>query len=120
MLSSAPTVRRLLVRALSSGLRTALRLFSITPSRLPQQSLGLPGLLYQVSGYLKALRWPEEDLTSTADEDAGFYPLRLDETFEDERFVISRKLGWGGTRPFRLVGERPQPRSGKHALLTNS
>jgi serine/threonine-protein kinase SRPK3 len=42
------------------------------------------------------VEWPEEDLSSTADGGAGFYPLRLGEALDDERFVIIRKLGWGG------------------------
>jgi len=36
----------------------------------------------QASKYLKNLKWPEEDLTSTADEGGGFYPLRVGETFD--------------------------------------
>jgi len=40
--------------------------------------------------------WPEEDFASTPEEGGGFYPVRLGETFEDGRYVITRKLGWGG------------------------
>lgn len=70
--SSAPTALR------SPGIRTLVRALS-------------PGLPYPS----KSLTWQEEDHASIADEGAGFYPLRLGETFEDGRqFVIARKLGW--------------------------
>lgn len=52
-------------------------------------------MVSQPSDCLKKSRWPEEHLSSTAEEGGGFYPLRLGETL-DERFVITRKLGWGG------------------------
>ena len=49
---------------------------------------------YYKNGYhLKALQWPEEDLTSTAGEGTGFYPLRICGTFNDGRFVITRRFG---------------------------
>jgi len=50
--------------------------------------------------------WPEENFTSTADEAGGFYPVRLGETFEDGRFVITRKLGWGGFSSVWLARDR--------------
>lgn len=43
----------------------------------------------------EAIGWPEEDLTSTYEEGGGFYPVCLGETFDEGRFVITRKLGWG-------------------------
>jgi serine/threonine-protein kinase SRPK3 len=73
---------------------------------MSQQPPVLPDFPYQASDYLKALKWPEEDLTSTTDEGAGFYPLRLGETFDDERFVITRKLGWGGYSTVWLARDR--------------
>ena len=120
MLPPAPAVHRfsvlhslrtgfsgtLLVRAPPPGSRIASRPVSNTSSRMSQQSLSLPDLPYQPSDYLKAQRWPEEDLSSTADEGAGFYPLRLGETFDDERFVITRKLGWGGYSTVWLARDR--------------
>jgi len=36
--------------------------------------------------------WPEEDFSSTVDECGRFYPVGL-ETFDEDRFVIMRKLG---------------------------
>lgn len=60
----------------------------------------------QVSRRQKSIEWPEEDLTSTAEEGGGFYPLRLGETFEDGRFVITRKLGWGGNSSVWLARDR--------------
>jgi len=95
MLPSAPAILRFSVsHSLRTGLSSTLliRALSNTPPRMSQQSSSPPGLPYQASDYLKALQWPEEDLTSTADEGAGFYPLRIGETFDDERFVITRKL----------------------------
>ncbi|KAN0125243.1 kinase-like protein, partial [Russula decolorans] len=48
----------------------------------------------------------EESLTSTANEGAGFYSARLGETFDDGRFVITRKLGWGGFSSVWLARDR--------------
>ena len=107
--SSAPTFLRspirTLARALSPGFRITSRSFCNT-SRQSQQSSGLLGLPYQVSDQPKALKWPEEDLTSTADEGAGFYLLRLGETFDDGRYVVTRKLGWGRYSTVWLVRDR--------------
>ena len=75
---------------------------------------------YRASDYLKALKWPEEDLTSTADEGAGFYPLRPGETFDDERFVITRKLGWGGYSTVWLARDRKYVLENIGSPLTNS
>lgn len=61
---------------------------------------------YQPNEALKSLKWPEENLTSTIDEGGGFYPTRLGETFDDERFVITRKLGWGGFSSVWLARDR--------------
>ena len=86
------------------------------PGQLPSH----PGLPYQASAYLKALEWPEEDLTSTADEGAGFYPLRLGETLDDERFVITKKLGWGGYSTVWLARDREYVLENIDSLLINS
>jgi hypothetical protein len=61
---------------------------------------------YQASEDLKGLQWPEESLTSTVNEGAGFYSVRLGETFDDGRFVITRKLGWGGFSSVWLARDR--------------
>jgi len=92
-------------RALSLGSQTTSRLFSDT-SGISQQSPRSPSLVYQASDQLKTLKWPEEDLTLTAEEGAGFYPLRLGETLDDERFVIIKKLGWGGYSSVWLARDR--------------
>ena len=60
----------------------------------------------QASGPLERQRWPEEDFSSTADEGGGFYPVRLGETFDNGRFVIKRKLGWGGFSSVWLARDR--------------
>jgi len=60
----------------------------------------------QASSGAKRQEWPEEDFESTADECGGFYPVRLGETFEDGRFVITRKLGWGGFSSVWLARDR--------------
>ncbi len=39
--------------------------------------------------------WPEEDHSLTTDQRGGFYAVRLGEMFE-ERYVVTRKLGFGG------------------------
>jgi serine/threonine-protein kinase SRPK3 len=70
--------------------------------------------VYQASDQLKTLKWPEEDLTLTAEEGAGFYPLRLGETLDDERFVIIKKLGWGGYSSVWLARDR---RDNRHVAL---
>ena len=73
---------------------------------MSQQSSSIPDTVWQPSDSLKALKWPEEDLASTADESGGFYPLRLGETFDEQRFVITRKLGWGGFSTVWLARDR--------------
>ncbi|EJC99394.1 kinase-like protein [Fomitiporia mediterranea MF3/22] len=76
-------------------LKTSLRPFSNT---IPRTSANSPASrpTYQVSQDLKELKWPEENRASSVDECGGFYPVRLGETFDEERFVITKKLGWGG------------------------
>lgn len=69
---------------------------------------------------MKAIEWPEEDLASTADEGAGFYPLRLGETLDDGRFVITRKLGWGGYSTVWLARDREYVLEILGYLSTNS
>jgi serine/threonine-protein kinase SRPK3 len=73
-----------------------------------------PYSVYQASEDLKGLEWPEEGLTSTTNEGGGFYPARLGETFDDGRFVITRKLGWGGFSSVWLARDR------KYVLVTIS
>ena len=50
---------------------------------------------YRVNKNLKLLQWPEENLALDVDEHGGFYPAKLGEIFDEGRFVITRKLGWG-------------------------
>jgi len=73
---------------------------------MSHQSPSLPGTVWQPSDNLKALKWPEEDLTSTVDDGGGFYPMRLGDTLDDTRFVITRKLGWGGFSTVWLARDR--------------
>jgi hypothetical protein len=42
------------------------------------------------------MQWPEENLSLNVDERGGFYPAKLGEVFDEGRFVVTRKLGWGG------------------------
>ena len=65
-----------------------------------------PQPTYQASEGLRAMEWPEENLTSTMTEGGGFYPVRLGETFDNERFVITRKLGFGGFSSVWLARDR--------------
>ncbi|GJJ08243.1 hypothetical protein Clacol_002452 [Clathrus columnatus] len=51
-------------------------------------------------------KWPEENLASTVDQRGGFYPTRLGEMFEDGRFVVTRKLGWGAFSSVWLARDR--------------
>ena len=97
-----------LPRALSPGSRIALRPLSSTLLKSPRQSPHLPDFPHQDGDDLKTLAWTEaeEDLTSTADQGDGFYPLRLGETLDDGRFVITRKLGWGRCSSVWLAGDR--------------
>lgn len=80
--------RKFFVGSLVPGFQ---RMFGMSEHTSP-----LPNSVPRASNQLKDLEWPEEDLSSTAQEGAGFYPLRLGEAFDDERFIIIRKLGWGG------------------------
>lgn len=73
---------------------------------MAQQTPNPPASPYRASDYLRGLEWPEEDLTSTADEGGGFYPLRLGEAFDERRFVVTRKLGWGGYSTVWLARDR--------------
>ena len=73
-----------------------------------------PNSTYQASKDLQGMQWPEENLTSNSDEGGGFYPARLGETFDDGRFVITRKLGWGGYSSVWLARDR------KYVLETTS
>jgi len=73
---------------------------------MSQQPPSLPRKVWQPSDDLKVQKWPEEDITSTADEGGGFYPLRLGEAFDKTRFVVTRKLGWGGFSTVWLARDR--------------
>jgi hypothetical protein len=84
--------------------KTSFRPFSNDMSETVSDSS--PHSAYQASEDLKGLQWPEESLTSTANEGAGFYSARLGETFDDGRFVITRKLGWGGFSSVWLARDR--------------
>ena len=65
-----------------------------------------PHTSYRASDYLRKAGWPEEDLTATTDEGGGFYPLRIGEMFNGGRFIITRKLGWGGGSSVWLAKDR--------------
>ena len=73
---------------------------------MSQQPPSLPRTAWQPCDNLKAKEWPEESLTSTADEGGGFYPMRIGEVFDEGRFVITRKLAWGGSSTVWLARDR--------------
>lgn len=73
---------------------------------------------YQPSEDLNGLEWPEESLTITTNEGGGFYPARLGETFDSGRFVITRKLGWGGFSSVWLARDRKYVLENISLLLT--
>ena len=77
---------------------------------------GPPG---QVIVVPKFQSWPEEDFALSSDEGGGFYPVRLGETFDDGRFVITRKLGWGGFSSVWLAGDRKYVPTTNDLFLTN-
>ncbi|PAV18716.1 kinase [Pyrrhoderma noxium] len=66
--------------------------------------------MYQASEDLKKLVWPEENLTSTRIEGGGFYPARLGEVFDNARFTITRKLGYGRFSTVWLARDRKYQR----------
>ena len=96
----------LFTHTLSFVLRHAPHFSVNTLSRTSEQSPSIPHTAWQPSDRLKAEEWPEENLTSTADEGGGFYPMRLGEVLDDGRFVITRKLGWGGFSTVWLARDR--------------
>ena len=61
---------------------------------------------YRASEDLKLMQWPEENLSLNIDERGGFYPAKLGEVFDEGRFVVIRKLGWGGFGNVWLVRDR--------------
>jgi serine/threonine-protein kinase SRPK3 len=61
---------------------------------------------YRASEDLKLMQWPEENLSLNVDERGGFYPAKLGEVFDEGRFVVTRKLGWGGFGNVWLVRDR--------------
>jgi len=63
-------------------------------------------MVWQPSDNLKTQKWPTESLTLTADEGDGFHPLRLGEAFDDTRFIVTRKFGWGGFSTVWLVRDK--------------
>ena len=73
---------------------------------MSQQSPTLPCTVWQPRNNLKARKWPEEDLASTADEGGGFYPLRIGEAFDETRFIVTGKLGWGKFSTVWLARDR--------------
>ena len=95
LLKSAPVPSTLCAYALPPGHQYFCRPrpFSVGMSDGPSIPTSSPD---QVGGGPKGRWWPEEDFASTADQGGGFYPVRLGETFDDGRFVVTRKLGWGG------------------------
>ena len=59
------------------------------------------------------------NLTSTIDESGGFYPMRPGETFDDQRYVVIRKLEWGGYSTVWLARGREYVLENVESLLTS-
>ncbi|KAF8812702.1 kinase-like protein [Phlegmacium glaucopus] len=77
---------------------------------MSQSRTPTPLTLYRVSKDLKFMQWPEENLSLDVDERGGFYPAKLGEVFDEGRFVVTRKLGWGGFGNVRLARDRKENR----------
>ena len=108
-------------RALPPALQKTPHSSGNTLSRVSQQqSPSIPHTVWQPSDNLKAEQWPEENLTSTVDEGGGFYPMRLGELLDDGRFVITRKLGWGGFSTVWLARDREYVLENTGSLSINS
>ena len=58
-------------------------------------SLGISSVTSPNSEADEGSLWPEEDYSLTTEHCGGFYPARLGETL-DGRYVLTRKLGYGG------------------------
>jgi len=85
-----------------------------------QQTPSPPGSVWEANDHLEAQKWPKEDLSSTTDEGAGFYPLRLGETLDRARSAITRKLGWGRYPTVWLARDRKYVLEQIVPLLTNN
>ena len=83
--------------------KSSLRPFS---NGVPLRMSPVSAPMYQASEDLKKLVWPEENLTSTKIEGGGFYPARLGEAFDNARFTITRKLGYGRFSTVWLARDR--------------
>ncbi|OCH94721.1 kinase-like protein [Obba rivulosa] len=77
-----------------------------------------PNIFWPSNYNLKTFEWPEENLGITIAERGGFYPARLGETFEQGRFVITRKLGWGGFSSVWLAKDQKLQKSVAIKMLT--
>ena len=66
-------------------------------------------LVYPTKEDLEELEWPKvwpEDLTSTIINNGGFYPARIGESFDNGRYVVIRKLGFGNFSNVWLAKDR--------------
>lgn len=91
----------------SKPIRVPFRPFS---NSIPGMSYTSSQSTYLASEDLRGMQWPEESLTSTESEGGGFYPVRLGEDFEEGRFIVTRKLGWGGFASVWLARDRKHDR----------
>ena len=86
--------------------RASVRPFS---SGIPRVSSVMPPsyLVYPTKEDLEEPEvWPEEDLTSTIINNGGFYPARIGESFDNGRYVVIRKLGFGNFSNVWLAKDR--------------
>jgi len=112
-----PVTPQSLVCALD-GIDSSLKLQGLPEERVPEppKPVSTPG---QATIVPEPILWPEENFALSAGDGGGFYPMRLGETFDDGRFVVTKKLGWGGFSSVWLAKDRKYVSKADGVLLAN-